>query len=677
MQIVLNMKKVFSFIFAGIVDLVVVVFLALLCWIAAGSTPGFLFQNIDFLSEDLDVLLNFLKLFLLITAIPIITAIVFKRTLGSMLRCKISRRHFWKIVAASLLDFWVIVTFTIILNLWLQNIFFFEAFNLLFLLVLLYGLISAIFGGNTIGRYLLGIRLINPTGSRFFFKYKAIKYGVLIAIPYIIMYLLGIVDSYALFLNIVFIGLVSTIFSIIAMKKSIWAKFSNVTKEYASYSTVKYVVNFGFLLVFFAGSFVLIKTLNNQTQPEIKKILGFNYPYKYPDYPNEKVLKPYTDFLKTQNTSPKDYILGLFDKYDVVILQESYHGESTQWDLITEIVHDSTFIHNVGHIFTEYGSAMHQNKIETFLNTKFENDTVLEQKTAILMYYMTGGFYDFTKNLNLLNNQLPDTLKMMLHYCDVLDCDYFRMPNVHKENRLGTKRDSLMAQVTIDWYKKQVSEDKRRKCLVVTNSRHSFGYAGGIEKVKNAKGLFRFTSGNQGQYIWEQIPKKTANVMFVKLVHPRVCILPFYQPIHFGKWDKSFELNGNTPLGFDLKNTPFGNDIFDAKMTRGAINRLNYSDIYTGLVFYKPLMDLRSHTHLYNEFAVEQEAIYKGITDTLLIQEKIRNYNWQTIHSYSDISWLSEAGYINFIPILFFIFFGIFNVFLNLIYLAWKFPPLR
>ncbi|MEG1909629.1 MAG: hypothetical protein RR190_01520 [Bacteroidales bacterium] len=407
--------------------------------------------------------------------------------------------------------------------------------------------------------------------------------------------------------------------------------------------------------------------MNNHNQAKITKIAGFNYPYKYPDYPNEKRLNSYVDFLKTQNTSPKDYVLDLFNKYDVVILQESYHGESTQWDLITEIVQDPVFIDKVGHVFSEYGSAMHQDKIDRFLNTKFENDTVLEQETAILMDYMTGGFFYFIKHLNVLNNSLSDSIKIMHHYCDIIDWDYFSTFSRVDLSKTKLNRDSLMAQVTIDWYKKQVSENKRHKCLVVTNTRHSFGYAGGMDKVKNTKGLPRFTSGNQGQYIWEQIPEKTANVMFVKYISSRIFVLPLIQPIHFGKWEKSFALNGNKPLGFNLEDTPFGNDHFDAKYARGANNQLNYSDIYTGLVFYKPHSNLRFSYHPYRKFAIEQEAIRKGITDSLLIQKKTRFASNETYSSN-----FKEAGYINFFPILFYVILGILNIFLYLIYLILK-----
>lgn len=664
------MKKAFLLLIAGVIDFLAIVFLALLFWIVSEYASGLLFANTEFVliensfADNLNIL-NFF--FLGMAVLYIVFSIIHKRTLGSLLSDKIFRKNALKIFAATVLDFWIVITLTIVLNLGLQNIFFFEALNLFFLLVLFYALISAVFDGKTIGRYLFGIKLISQNGNKHFFKYEIIKFALIIAIPYVILFLLGITDSFALLLDIAVWGITLTVFSLIILKKTIWSQLSNVKKGYVHYTKIRYFLNFVLLVIFFIGSFIGIRSLNNRTQAEITKIAGFNYPYKYPGYPNEKGIESYVEFLKTQNTSPKDYILSLFNTYDIVILQESYHGESTQWDLISEIVQDSVFIDKVGHIFTEYGSAMHQDKIENFLNTKFENDTILEQETAILMDYMTGGFFYFIKNLNLLNSRLPDSIKLMHHYCDVIDWDYFSTFSRVELSKTKLNRDSLLAQVTIDWYKRQCSENKRHKCLIVTNTRHSFGYAGGMEKVKNSKGLARFTCGNQGQYIWEQFPKKTASVMSVKYIPVRVFVLPFIQPIHFGKWEKSFELNGNKPLGFDLKDSPFGDDIFDAKYARGANNQLNYSDIYTGLIFHKPHSDLRFDYYPYRKFAIEQEAIRKGITDSSLIQRKIR-FASNEGYSYN----FTEAGYINFIPILFYIILGVLNIFLNLIYLILK-----
>jgi len=38
----------------------------------------------------------------------------------------------------------------------------------------------------------------------------------------------------------------------------------------------------------------------------------------------------------------------------------------------------------------------------------------------------------------------------------------------------------------------------------------------------------------------------------------------FCPPLQHGKWDRAFEIEGNPNIGFDFKNSPFGEDPFDA-----------------------------------------------------------------------------------------------------------------
>lgn len=47
--------------------------------------------------------------------------------------------------------------------------------------------------------------------------------------------------------------------------------------------------------------------------------------------------------------------MGLFDRYDVVILGERDHRDTTQYDLIEQIMSDPRFIDQVGLIMTEIG----------------------------------------------------------------------------------------------------------------------------------------------------------------------------------------------------------------------------------------------------------------------------------------------------------------------------------
>ena len=97
-------------------------------------------------------------------------------------------------------------------------------------------------------------------------------------------------------------------------------------------------------------------------------------------YSNE--IAPYVEFLKTQKTKPVDYILGLFEKYEVVILCERYHTETTQYEMIYDIVSDPRFIDKAGHIFTEIGSSSVAEKTHNFLFSKNLDINTIDAKTV-------------------------------------------------------------------------------------------------------------------------------------------------------------------------------------------------------------------------------------------------------------------------------------------------------
>jgi hypothetical protein len=549
----------------------------------------------------------------------------------------------------------------LIIDFFLQKLFYYDFFVLLFILFIVYQAIIFLCQGISFGKWIFGIKIVAKSNT----LYMLYKLLIIIILPLLLFRFLGIEDLYALFVDIFVFYLFLLVFSIIIVKKTLWAYLAKVAylTEYQAPKNV--LCKFICLILIISVGFFTIKYFNNKNNRNEDVLFGFNFPYKFKKYPCKKQVKPYIDFLNTNSMPPKDYILDLFKNYDIVILQETYHGESTQWDMIFDIVSDSVFINSVGNIFTEYGSAIHQNKIDTFLNTVFLSDTILEQETACLMNYMSGGFYYFIKNLNILNSKLPDTLKIREHYTDVIDWDYFPSFLI---TQADNRRDSLMAQITVDWYYKQVADGERHKCLVVTNTRHAMGYNGGIEKVKNEPKFFHLTDGNQGQYIWEKFPKKTATVMQIYNVNSRSFFLPVSQQINKGKWDLAFELNGNKPTAFNLKNSPFGNDFFDAYPLRGAKTTLKYEDIFTGLIFNKPFMEQNSVQYPFTKFAVEQEAKIKNLTESTEFKQRIRYYDNEA-NLEKNMRWATAISVSNFAGIFVFLSLASLSIFSSLTYL--------
>ena len=89
-------------------------------------------------------------------------------------------------------------------------------------------------------------------------------------------------------------------------------------------------------------------------------------------------IEEYIDFIDDCHTSPVDYVMGLFDRYDVVILGERDHRDTTQYDLIEQIMSDPRFIDQVGLIMTEVGVYNMAGTVDCIVNASYASDREFE-----------------------------------------------------------------------------------------------------------------------------------------------------------------------------------------------------------------------------------------------------------------------------------------------------------
>ena len=91
----------------------------------------------------------------------------------------------------------------------------------------------------------------------------------------------------------------------------------------------------------------------------------------------------YVRFLEQQHPLPVDYILGLFEKYDLVVICERAHAEVTQYDLIYSFVCDPRFQKQVKNIFTEVGTCALRPVVEDLLTDATLTDPLFLWGNAI------------------------------------------------------------------------------------------------------------------------------------------------------------------------------------------------------------------------------------------------------------------------------------------------------
>ncbi len=325
-------------------------------------------------------------------------------------------------------------------------------------------------------------------------------------------------------------------------------------------------------------------------------------------------LKPYVDFLNVQQSSAKDYILGLFENHDLVILCERAHPDITQYDLFLSIISDSRFINSVGNIFTEVGISTQSREVNEFLHAGNLPADSVEQ--IVLRFQRNCSFFPLWENYNYsyflrelykLNVGLPGDKKVNLFNSDV-PFDWKTIDEARlKEfwNQLP-QRDSIIASQVIRRFDEIInSREPRHKALVIMNYRHAFGHR--FERTEGVK------PQNVGRYLFDRYSNRVANVYinFVALRDVRSDNDMAFAAIQDGKWDAAFKAVNIKDAGFNFRNSPFGKDTFDIWPSK--VN-FTFQDVFDGFAFYLPLEEQKNVTGI------------PGFIDSSFAQEIIRRF---------------------------------------------------
>lgn len=355
----------------------------------------------------------------------------------------------------------------------------------------------------------------------------------------------------------------------------------------------------------------------------------------------DALLTSYETFLKKQQTSAKDYVLGLFEKYDIVVLCERDHREWTQYDLILDILADERFTYQVGKLYTEIGNVHHNEELNAFLHhdclTQAEADAKvmdLHRNAYGASMWEKANYSYLLKGMHRINQSLPEKRKVSLFNLDlgIKDWKTATIDEIRLRDSLMPQRDSLLADNFFRIYQKQGDG----KALVIMNYRHAF-----LQDV--------FGRVNFGRFIAEAYPGKVANVFISSfaVVNDPKCPM---RAIAGGHWDASFKKSGKLNVGFDLKDSPFGFTPFDLIPIP---NKFTYSEFFTGMVYYgffpeyrlvsgmEGFVDKAFLPELMRRYELDRKA--QGSTDLPDPDELMKYYNTVTDVRYQDDPMLEIA----------------------------------
>jgi hypothetical protein len=298
-------------------------------------------------------------------------------------------------------------------------------------------------------------------------------------------------------------------------------------------------------------------------------------------------IEPYVTFLREHRRGAVDYVLGLFERFDLVIVCERSHPETTQYDLFFDIVRDERFTRRVGHVFTEVGTSTLRPRVEAYLTGA--SDAVDDAASLRSIYqdltwspvWNASNFHLFLERLRGLNETLPRSQRVHLVPSDLpfswegMDVAGYR---AFRES-LG-ERDRIMAeQIGAAFEAIRLSDDERKKALVIMNYRHAFPH------VELRRGERVNEIRNVGGFLMDAYPGRVANVMLnsIRLLPGTTDGHAVFTALQDGKWDAAFRVLGEDDRGFDFEGSPFGKDPFDYFPFPLAES---YQDVFTGFVHH-------------------------------------------------------------------------------------------
>lgn len=267
----------------------------------------------------------------------------------------------------------------------------------------------------------------------------------------------------------------------------------------------------------------------------------------------------FINYLKNNSGDPKEFVLDKLKKNELVMFGE-IHRRKWSWDFCRELINDRRFIEYTGAIFMELASN-NQNDINHF----FSNDSIdKELLLNIFRDYMIDGWndkgkFDFLISVWSLNKKLPANKKVKIICVDT--------PRIYSEEGIKNdtiNRDVFMANEISNYLK---SKSDKRNALFIVGSGH-------ICK----------TTSSAGSILTKRMPGNTYTIF----THcPRVDnFIIVHERIRHGMFDYAFYKNGDKPVAFELKSSPFGKEPFDGLYFDGSGT---FQDNFDGYIFLGPL----------------------------------------------------------------------------------------
>ena len=112
-----------------------------------------------------------------------------------------------------------------------------------------------------------------------------------------------------------------------------------------------------------------------------------------------QTLKDYVQCINNHSSTPIEYIFKLFEQSDIVIIGERDHRDTTQYELILDLLKDPRFAKEIGYVYTEVGCMNRTSDVNKLIKGSFNTDE--DFMNHLLSYLRTGEvFYPLWEKYN-------------------------------------------------------------------------------------------------------------------------------------------------------------------------------------------------------------------------------------------------------------------------------------
>ena len=299
-----------------------------------------------------------------------------------------------------------------------------------------------------------------------------------------------------------------------------------------------------------------------------------------------QTLKDYVQYINNYSSTPVEYIFKLFEQSDIVVIGERDHRDTTQYQLILDILKDPRFVKEIGYVYTEVGCENRTSEVNKLIKGKFQNNE--DFMNHLYSYLRTGEvFYplwekynrvQFLKGLYEINRDNRRKITLGLTDCAFSWSD-ISSAQEYKDFYYSSAceyRDSTMAANFAQMFEQQKPKKGKRKALIITNQPHAI----------NAT-MAKRTYHRQGKWLKERYGQDNVKIVIFNWAEYRFYDGKTFPLIAGGLWDAAFEVIDCKPFGMDIKGTPFGNTPY----LDPAYKNLRWEDVADGIIYYKPFYE--------------------------------------------------------------------------------------